>query len=82
MRGAGRLLAAGAPLVLYGPFRRGDRPLEPSNAAFDQDLRRRDARWGLRELDLVSACAAAQGFAREAVVEMPANNLAVVFRKR
>lgn len=81
MRGAGALLAAGAPLVLYGPYRRAGRPLEPSNAAFDADLKRRDPRWGLREVDAVSACAAAAGLALDRVVEMPANNLTVVFRR-
>jgi len=82
MRGAGRVLAAGAPLVLYGPYRRAGHPLEPSNAAFDADLRARDPRWGLRELDAVSACAAASGLAPERVVEMPANNLSVAFRRQ
>lgn len=82
MRGAGRILPTGAPLYLYGPYRRPDRPLEPSNEAFDQDLRRRDPRWGLRALDEVVACAAAQGLDLAQVTEMPANNLSVVFRKR
>jgi hypothetical protein len=81
MRGAGKILAGGAPLYLYGPFRRPDRPLEPSNEAFDSDLRRRDPRWGLRALDEVIACAAAQGLADPEVIEMPANNLSVIFRK-
>ena len=81
MRGAGRLLPSGAPLYLYGPFRRGARPLEPSNHAFDLDLQRRDPRWGLRELSEVTRCAARHGLAPSDVVEMPANNLSVVFRK-
>lgn len=81
MRGAGRILPAGAPLFLYGPYRRADHPLEPSNAAFDQDLRGRDPRWGLRLLEEVADCAAVQGFALERVIQMPANNLSVVFRK-
>lgn len=81
MRGAGRLLASGQPLYLYGPYRRSGHPLEPSNAAFDADLRLRDERWGLRELDAVSACAAANGLTLQQVIEMPANNLSVVFRK-
>lgn len=81
MRGAARLLPAGAPLYLYGPYRRPDRELEPSNAAFDHDLRQRDPRWGLRNLDVVTACAAGHGLAREAMIEMPANNLSIVFRK-
>jgi SAM-dependent methyltransferase len=81
MRGAARLLATGAPLVLYGPFRREGHPIEPSNAAFDEDLRRRDAAWGLRLLEDVNALAAEEGLMFERVVEMPANNLAVLYRR-
>jgi hypothetical protein len=82
MRGAARVLGAGQPLYLYGPYCRPGRALEPSNAAFDADLKRRDPRWGLRELDAVTACAEANGLALERVVEMPANNLSVIFRRR
>ncbi|MCW1429626.1 class I SAM-dependent methyltransferase [Novosphingobium sp. JCM 18896] len=82
MRGAGRLLSAGQPLYLYGPYRRAGHPLAPSNAAFDADLKHRDPRWGLRELDDVTALAEAAGLAFEAVIEMPANNLSVIYRKR
>ncbi|MBV1690992.1 DUF938 domain-containing protein [Novosphingobium sp. G106] len=81
MRGAARVLGTGEPLYLYGPYRRPDRELEPSNAAFDADLKRRDPRWGLRDLDAVTACAEANGLALEQVIEMPANNLSVLFRK-
>lgn len=82
MRGAARVLTSGQPLYLYGPYRRPGRALEPSNAAFDADLQRRDPRWGLRELDAVTACAEGNGFGLERVVDMPANNLSVIFRKR
>lgn len=82
MRGAGRVLENSGPLYLYGPFLRSDRPLEPSNEAFDRDLRSRNPKWGLRELDAVSDCAARHGLELDGVVEMPANNLSVVFRKR
>ncbi|MEP7222437.1 MAG: DUF938 domain-containing protein [Novosphingobium sp.] len=81
MRGAGRVLPAGAPLVLYGPYKRAGHPLEPSNADFDASLRSRDPRWGLRDLDAVVAVAAEQGLALDRVIEMPANNLSVIFRK-
>ena len=37
LQGAGRILAPGAPLYLYGPFIRPGQPLEPSNHAFDLD---------------------------------------------
>jgi len=81
MRGAGRLLLQGAPLILYGPYRRAGHALEPSNAAFDESLKARDPRWGLRELEAVADCAASEGLALSRVVEMPANNLTVVLRK-
>jgi hypothetical protein len=81
MRGAGRILPSGAPLYLYGPFRRAGQPLAPSNDAFDRDLRERDARWGLRELGEVVHCAAEDGLQLDKVLAMPANNLSVIFRK-
>ena len=81
LRGAGRVLASGGPLYLYGPYRRAGHPLEASNAAFDESLKSRDPRWGLRQLDAVEACAAEQGLRLMQVVEMPANNLSIVFRK-
>ena len=81
MRGAGRILDAGAPLYLYGPFRQPARALASSNAAFDEDLRGRDPRWGLRDLVEVAACAGTHGFVLDRVVEMPANNLSVIFRR-
>jgi hypothetical protein len=82
IRHAGRLLPQAAPLILYGPFRRPGRPLEPSNAAFDASLRERNPKWGLRDLGEVAALAAKAGFGEPEVVEMPANNLSVVFRRR
>ena len=79
--GCEELLAPGGPLVLYGPFMRGGRHTAPSNAAFDVGLRRQDPRWGVRDLDDVAREAALRGFRLEEVVEMPVNNLTVVFRK-
>ena len=81
MQGAGHLLAVGAPLCLYGPFRQAGMPIAPSNAAFDCDLRSRNPDWGLRDLEAVADCAKEQGLRLERVVEMPANNLTLVFRK-
>lgn len=78
--GAARLLPSGAPLLLYGPFLRGGRHTAPSNAAFDQSLRARDPRWGVRDLDEVIALAV--DFDVAAIEAMPANNLTVVLRRR
>ncbi|MDE2620130.1 MAG: DUF938 domain-containing protein [Sphingomonadales bacterium] len=81
IRQAGQVLTPHAPLYLYGPYRRAGHPLEPSNAAFDADLRRRDPAWGLRALEEVEALASQHGLTLEQVREMPANNLSVVFRR-
>ncbi|WP_322104541.1 DUF938 domain-containing protein [Paraburkholderia sp. J41] len=82
MQGAGAHVAQGGALVLYGPYRRDGAHTAPSNAAFDADLRARDASWGVRDMEAVEALAAAQGFACESRVAMPANNFMLVFRKR
>ncbi|HEY4249780.1 MAG TPA: DUF938 domain-containing protein [Roseomonas sp.] len=78
--GAARILPPGAPLLLYGPFRREGRHTAPSNAAFDDSLRARDPRWGIRDLDAVIALAT--DFEVAAIEAMPANNLTAVFRRR
>ncbi|MAR71031.1 DUF938 domain-containing protein [Halomonas sp.] len=75
-------LEPGGVLLLYGPYRRGGEHTAPSNAAFDADLRCRDPRWGVRDLEQVTEVAAEHGLSREAVHELPANNLALVFRRQ
>jgi hypothetical protein len=55
MHGAGRLLEAGAPLCLYGPYRQAGMEIAASNEAFDQSLRSRNPEWGLRDLEDVAA---------------------------
>ncbi len=82
MRGAGRLLADGGVLYLYGAYKRGGRHTAPSNAAFDASLRAQHPDWGVRDLETVTAEADRAGFALDEVVEMPANNLSVIFRRR
>ena len=79
--GAARWLRTGAPLVLYGPYREEGAHTAPSNAEFDASLRSRDARWGVRDLEAVSAEALARGFRLEERVVMPANNRTLVYRR-
>ena len=80
--GAARVLPPGGPLILYGPYRRHGQHTAPSNAAFDESLRRRDPAWGVRCLDSeVAPMAERWGLRLEELVEMPANNLTVVFRR-
>jgi Protein of unknown function (DUF938) len=82
LRGAARVLPAGAPLYLYGPYRRAGVVTAPSNEAFDQSLRSRDPAWGLRKLEDVIDAAAQVGLHFTEVIEMPANNISVIFRRQ
>jgi hypothetical protein len=80
--GAARLSSL-EKVILYGPFRRHGRHTAPSNEAFDLSLKSRDPSWGVRDLDSeVTSTAEASGFDRSEIVEMPANNLIVVFDRR
>jgi SAM-dependent methyltransferase len=81
MRGASRRLRAGGVLYLYGPYRRNGVHTAPSNEAFDAQLRATDPRWGVRDLEAVRALAEANGFTLSEIVDMPANNLSVIFIK-
>jgi SAM-dependent methyltransferase len=80
--GAGRVLAPGGLLLLYGPFRRQGVPTAPGNEAFDASLRAQNPAWGLRDLEAVDALAQAAGFTAPGITEMPANNLCVAWRRR
>jgi SAM-dependent methyltransferase len=79
--GAARTLPLDGVLYLYGPYRRAGHSTAASNEAFDADLRRRNSAWGLRRLEDVVALAGVAGFAHRETIEMPANNLSVVFRR-
>ena len=78
---AGSRLATGGLLVLYGPYCEADVPLAASNAAFDESLKSRDPAWGLRDREAVVVAAKAQRLALTRRVEMPANNLMLLFRR-
>ena len=79
LAGARRHVRPGGLLIIYGPFKISGGHTAPSNRAFDEDLRSRDPRWGVRDLEAV--CDAADGFGLEERVEMPANNQTLIFRK-
>lgn len=80
--GAARVLVPGTGvLYLYGPFKRDGVHTAPSNEAFDQSLRSRDSRWGIRDLEDVVAEATQRGLELAEMVEMPSNNLSVIFRR-
>jgi SAM-dependent methyltransferase len=78
---AGRILAPDALLYLYGPYRFDGQFTAPSNAGFDQSLRARDPRWGVRDVRDLTAAALEHGFTLRGTIAMPANNHSLIFRR-
>jgi len=81
LAGGKRLLRRGGVLFLYGPFMIGGKHTATSNAAFDADLKQRDPRWGVRDVDDIVSEAVPNGLELREVVNMPANNLSLVLVK-
>lgn len=82
LSGAAAALPKGAPLVVYGPFRVGGIHTSESNAVFEAWLKSRNPSFGVRNLEDVVHMAEVAGFGPPEVVEMPANNLTLVFRRQ
>ncbi|KAF5829305.1 hypothetical protein DUNSADRAFT_16285 [Dunaliella salina] len=85
LQGAGRhLKRPGGLLLIYGPFKRDGKHTSESNAQFDASLRSRDPEWGYHDVAEVEAEAAKQtadSLKLEAVEQMPANNLLLIFKQ-
>lgn len=82
MRGASRHLSACGLLLVYGPFLEDEVPTAPSNLAFDDSLRRQNPAWGIRRREAVELCAQQAGLQGRLRIEMPANNLLLVFARK
>jgi SAM-dependent methyltransferase len=79
MAGAARTLRPAGLLCTYGAYKRDGRHTAPSNEHFDVWLKGRDPRFGVRDLAAVETAANEQGLSLREVIEMPANNLSLVF---
>ncbi len=79
--GVGRVLASGGVFCLYGPFNYGGHYTSESNARFDQWLKDRDPRSGIRDLEALDELANAAGMCLKRDYEMPVNNRTLVWRK-
>ena len=78
---AGRILPKGGILYLYGAYMVDGKHTAPSNVEFDKMLKRTDPAWGLRDLRDVEREGNKHGLKLKDVVDMPANNLSVIFEK-
>ena len=79
--GAGRYLRADGKLFLYGPFKRDGKHTALSNAVFDTSLREGNPDWGVRDIGDVEKLARGAGLRLVDTIEMPANNLTLVFAR-
>lgn len=81
LAGAARVLAPDGLLVIYGPFRYGERHTAASNEAFDAHLRQLDPAMGVRDAEAIEREAGGLGLSLQDDEPMPANNRLLVFRK-
>jgi hypothetical protein len=79
--GSGRHLQKGGHLFLYGPFKRGGHHTAMSNAVLDTSLRNADPDWGVRDVADLEKLAIQNGLALQEAVEMPPNNMILIFAR-
>ena len=80
-RESAKLLKNGQFLMLYGPFRIGNKHTSKSNYLFDNSLKMQNDLWGIRNLNEVSEEGKKYGFFQEDIIDMPANNFSIIYRK-
>ena len=78
---SGKLLKFGQFLMLYGPFKLGNKHISQSNILFDSSLKMQNKFWGVRDLEKVNNEATKNGFSEEKLIRIPANNFSVIYRK-
>ena len=70
-----------ALVFIYGPFKYGGKFTTRSNAEFDERLKDRDFRSGIRDFEVISELAVSGGLSLVADVQMPSNNQLLVFSR-
>ena len=80
-KGAGKLLKKGHFLILYGPFKIGNKHTSQSNYFFDNSLKIQNDLWGIRDVKEINDEAEKNGFIQEDMIKMPANNFSIIYKK-
>jgi len=80
-RESGKLLKKGQFLMLYGPFKYGNKHTSQSNYFFDNSLKIQNELWGIKNIEKVCDESKKYGFSQEDIISMPANNLSIIYRK-
>ncbi len=81
MRGAGALLKKDELLYTYGPYRKNGLQTSESNQVFEAWLKTKHESYGIRDIKLVEEQAVLNGLALDQVIEMPAHNFSLIFKK-
>ena len=79
--GAEPLLAPDGMVITYGAYKRDGRHTAPSNAEFDASLRHRNAEWGVRDIGDVADVARSHGLDLAEIIDMPSNNMLLVWQR-
>ena len=80
-RESGKFLKKGQFLILYGPFKIGNKHTSQSNYLFDSSLKMQNDIWGIKNLEEVCDEGKKNGFSQEDIISMPANNFSIIYRK-
>ncbi len=75
-----RILKNDGPLIIYGPFMRNGIHTSESNLQFHTTLLSINSSWGLRDVVDITRLALGNGLEVVKAIEMPANNLCLIFR--
>lgn len=79
---ASTVLADDGFLFIYGPFRVDGEFTTPSNEEFDRTLRSAGVpEWGLKDTADLNRAAAKHGIRLDKILDMPANNFALIYRR-
>ena len=78
---SGKLLSNGQFLMLYGPFKINNNHTSKSNYLFNKSLKTKNNNWGVRNLEEVCKEGRINGFIQKDLIQMPANNFAVIYKK-
>ena len=79
--GAKRYLSTDQYLFLYGPFKINGEHTSESNKVFDESLKARDCRWGVRDITELKKIGNANEMFFLKEIQLPANNLVLIFKK-
>ena len=75
------ILQQNALVFIYGPFKYGGKFTTKSNAEFNEWLKEKDLRSGVRDFEVISELAVSVGLSLVADVQMPSNNQLLVFSR-